>query len=272
MAYSTGNVNGSFNPFDQQFNILLPDGVTPFTAVMSDIYVVQQSAVSQAIAQGIQIGAAVLLLITLLLVTKKEKLLSLVFVMNALALLFVMLRGVLSLCVITGPLYNFYRYEVSYYQGIGNARAVSAAGEVMSCLLSVAILISLVLQVRIVCCNLEAWKRRAINIVAGLVAFAAGGIRFALMVINIDWNIVNVATVTQNQFEDISKLASASNITLVVSIGISALIFCLKLYFAIRLRHSLGIKQFGSMQIIFVMGCQTMITPCKFFQIQVTLS
>jgi pheromone alpha factor receptor len=138
----------------------------------------------------------------------------------------------------------------------------------MACLLTIAIQISLVLQVKIVCCNLETWKRRTIMIFSGLTAFTASGIRFALMVINIDWNIVNVATVTQSQFDALSSFASASNITFVVSICISAIIFCSKLFFAIRLRHSLGMKQFGSMQIIFVMGCQTMISPCKFFHVR----
>ncbi len=198
MASSNWKVDPSFDPFHQTFNVIMPDGVTPFNATMDDVYLVQQSAISQAIAQGIQIGAAIILIVTLLLITRKEKLFSLVFVMNALALLFIMLRGVLSLCVVTGPLYNFYRYELSYYQGIGNARAISAAGEVMTCLLTIAIEVSLVLQVKIVCCNLQAWKRRAIMTICTLSAFNASGIRFGLMVINIDWNIVNVATVNQN--------------------------------------------------------------------------
>ena len=272
MEHGSVSYNTSFDPFDQDFTILFPDGITAFNANMADIYLVQQSAVSQAISQSIQIGAAILLLTTLLLITRKEKLLSLVFVMNALALVFVLLRGVLAICTVTGPLYNFYRYEVSYYRGIGNARAISSAGEVMSCLLIIAIQISLALQVKIVCCNLEAWKRRTINIISVLTAFTSSGIRFALMVTNIDWNIAKVETVSAAEFDTLGKLASASNITFVVSICISAIIFCSKLFFAIRLRHELGMKQFGSMQIIFVMGCQTMISPRKFFHVQVEFS
>lgn len=198
-----------------------------------------------------------------MLVTRKEKLLSMVFMVNALALLFVTIRGIIFLCVITGPLYNFYRYTLSYYNDMGNAKANSAAGEVITCLLTILVQLSLVLQVQIVCCNLEDWKRRGIMALSGLSAFTASAVRFALMVLNIHWNILNVERESQRTFNTLGKVASASNITFVISIGISAIIFSGKLWFAIRNRRALGIKQFGAMQIIFVMGCQTMLTPRK---------
>ena len=253
--------NASFDPWTQQFTIILPDGVTPLIANMADIATIQQAAVNTSIAQGTQIGAAVMLLVTLLLITKGEKMRSAVFLLNASSLFFVIIRGIIALSVTTGPLYDFYRYETGDYVDMGNTKALSVAADVMSFLLTIAIQLSLLMQVRIVCCNLETWKSRIINSVNIFAVFTAIAIRAALMVVDIDWNIVHLASETRTQFETFGRLASAANITLVVSIAISAIIFCAKLGFAIEARRSMGMTQFGPMQIIFVMGCQTMCTP-----------
>jgi pheromone alpha factor receptor len=258
-------ISSKFNPFDQTFHLLYPNGQEVVTARMADIFLVQQQAVSQAITQAVQIGMCMILLVILLLVTRKEKLLSMVFLVNVLALLCVSLRGILALCVVTGPLYNFYRYEVGYYDNMGDAKTISTAGEVMSCLVTIFIQFSLVFQAKIVCSGLDTWKGIALVGINCVAALSSATIRFALMVLNIKWNILHVQDETQTQFDTLGTLASATNITLVISIGVSTLIFTGKLWFAIRNRRQLGMKQFGPMQIIFVMGCQTMFTPRKFF-------
>ena len=256
-------INNTFDPWRQTFTLLMPDGVTPFFSVVGEINAVQKKAILLSICQSTQVGGALILLLTLLLVTKEDKRRSIVFLLNSLALLFVVLRGVLSLCLYTGPFYDFYRWKIMYYDNIGNAGAISAAGEVMSFFLTLTIEASLVFQVRIVCCNLSTFRRAAINTFNTLVASIAVCIRFALMVLNIDWNIAHLDTMTNAHYRQLSALASATSITLATSIGISALIFCGKLWFAIEARRSMGMTQFGPMQIIFVMGCQTMCTPRK---------
>ncbi len=253
--------NVTFDPFTQPITLLAPDGTTPVTVSLADVMVLQRTASYQNISQGVQTGAASILLLALLLITGKEKRRSHVFIFNALALLLIAIRGILSFVLCTGPLFNFYRWELMYYGDIGGTKSISAAGEVLSFLITVTIEISLAMQVRIVCCNLATFKRVAINITNGIGAFVVCGLRFALMVLNITWGIVGLETSTRSQFDTISTFASATNIALVISIGISTIIFCAKLGFAIRSRRSLGMKQFGPMQIIFVMGCQTMIGP-----------
>ena len=257
-------INDSFNPWAQTFRIKTPDGTTSFLMTVHDISAVQQSAVLQSACAGVQAGAGLILLVVLSLVTKNDKRRSMVFLLNSLALVFVVLRGIISLAVFNGPFYDFYRWALMYYEGIGNAKAVSAAGEMMTFFLILMIELSLVLQVRIVLCNLSSIRRGIINVFNAFVAFVSIAVRFALAVLNINWNIAHVETQTQSQFTTLSELASAANITLVISIGISALIFCAKLGFAIEARRSMGMKQFGPMQIIFVMGCQTMFTPRKY--------
>ncbi|KAK5170496.1 pheromone alpha factor receptor [Saxophila tyrrhenica] len=256
--------NATFDAFNQPVTVLGPDGTTPVAISISDVMVLQQSAVGQSISQGIQLGAALMLLLTLVLITNKEKRRSCVFLFNAAALFLVALRAILSLVAYTGPLFNFYRWETMYYNDIGSAQAVSAAGEFISLLLIVVIEISLAMQVRIVCCNLATFQQLAVNTINVVTTITVIGLRFALMVVNITWNIEGLTSMTEWQFKMINRFAAATNITLVISIGISTVIFCAKLGFAIESRRSLGLKQFGPMQIIFVIGCQTMCTPLIF--------
>ena len=256
-------INPAFDPWNQLVNITWPDGTTTVSVPLHDVMALQRSAVYQAISGGLQTGAAFLLLIVLLLVTNKEKRRSWVFILNVLALVFTIGRGVISFAVFDGPFFNFYRWILRYYDGTDDAKAVSAAGEVVTFLITVTIEMSLVLQVRIVCCNLTALQQLGINMLNMLVAFVVSALRFSLMVLNIAWAIEGIEQQTLRQFEMVSTLASAANITLVISIGISSVIFCAKLAFAIRSRRSMGMTQFGPMQIIFIMGCQTMCTPRK---------
>ena len=255
-------VNSSFDPYSQDFTIIEPDGVTPLVVSVDSIRSVQWNTALQSIMEGTQIGAALILLLALCLMTKTDKRRSLVFILNATALLLVALRGIFSCLVYTSAFYDWYNWQLHWYEGVSGAKTVSAFAEFWTFMLILTIEMSLVLQVRIVCCNLSPFKRHLINISNVLAAIATVCVRFALMIMNIDWNIMNIENENGWQFSRISTFASAANITLVISIGYSAVVFCAKLALAIEARRSMGMKQFGPMQIIFVMGCQTMCTPC----------
>ncbi len=258
-----GNGTG-FDPFNQPVTLLAPDGLTKVTFPLSQVMELQQSVVCQAISSAIQTGAALILLLTLILITNREKRRSLVYLLNAFALLIIFVRGILTFFAYTGPFFNFYRWELQYYTNLRSGQDLSVAGEIMGFLLIAAIEFSLALQVRIVCCDLPTAQRLTVNAINALVAFIVAGVRFALMVLNILWNIVGVEYETEAQYHILGRLESATNITFVVSVGISTVLFCTKLAFAIASRRSLGMTQFGPMQIIFIMGCQTMCTPREY--------
>jgi len=258
--------NKSFNPYEQSFYLTLADGVSKGEASLADINILRQLSVYQAISQGAQIGAAAILLTAIVLMTKSAKRRSWVFIMNALALFLVVVRGIFQLAVVTGPFYEFFRWETSHYTDTGHAKAVSICGEVAAFLLTFAIEMSLFMQVRIVCCNLSNPRRAFINIANGLIIFLAICMRFVVMVLSVNWGIANLENQQGWQYALINKMASAANICLVISIGFSTVIFTAKLALAIRSRRSMGMKQFGPMQIIFIMGCQTMLTPRKSVQ------
>lgn len=252
----------TFDPLNQNFTILTPDGETAFSVALSFVNEVQANTVRQGIIIGSQVGAAALLLVCLMLVTKKDKRRSVIFILNALALLLVVIRGIFEGIVFTGPFYDWYRYLTWDYLNTKQAQAVSVCSEVAGVLLIVVLELSLVFQVRIVCCTLQPVWCHLVNTVNMFVALLVAGARLGLAVLNIHWNILGIQHETAWQFHRLNRLASALYLLFVIGIGISAAIFCTKLAFAIRRRHSMGITQFGPTQIIFIMGCQTMIAPC----------
>lgn len=253
--------NKTFDPFDQAFTVLAPDGTTQVTIPLAFVQEVQWTTVAEGICVGTQIGAATLLLILLILTTKREKLRSVVFILNTLALLFVILNGIFLGVVYTGPFYDWYRYSTFYYANTRHAKAVSMCSELLTVLLYIVLELSLVLQVRIVCCTLEPIWRHSVNIFNIFVAIVVVGARLGEAAVDIKWNILGVQDETMQHLHVLNRFASAVSILFAGSIGISAFIFSAKLAFAIRRRWSLGITQFGPMQIIFIMGCQTMMGP-----------
>jgi pheromone alpha factor receptor len=158
------------------------------------------------------------------------------------------------------------------YTDTAAAIRVSVVAEVFGFLVLFFIELSMMFQVRIVCVNLSAIKRRAITCSSICVALTVCTIRFTLMIVNADWSIVHGNDMTEQQKQTIDKLGSVSNITTIVSIIFFNVIFVTKLGIAIKHRHSMGMKQFGPMQIIFVMGCQTLFIPGKSSHLPSTLS
>lgn len=255
--------NNSFDPFTQRFDIFLQDGISPIDTSITDIDVLLRLSVYQAISQAAQLGAAAVLTAAIFLMTSSEKRRSSVFILNAISLLLVVLRGIFQLSTIQGPFYEWFRWKTQQYIDMGNARAVSACSEATSVLLTIAILSSLYVQVSIVCCNLSDARRYIINISNALVIATAVAMRLTLGILNIKYNIM-MTDGNWHEFQMYGGFASAANITLVLAIAFSTVIFTAKLAFAIKARRSMGMKQFGPMQVIFVMGCQTMFTPRKY--------
>lgn len=253
----------TFDPFNQVVTVLAPDGTTPIPIPLAFIQQVQSNTIAMGIVQGTQLGAAALLLVCLFLITKKDKLRSLLFILNAVALFLVVIRGIVSGIGFTGPFFDWYRFSTQYYANTDHAKAVSVAADLLTLLLTIVIEMSVLLQVRIVCCTLEPIWRHAVNVSNTLMAAVVIGMRLAVSTLTIKWNILGVQHETEWQFEHLTKFAKASNIAFIVSIGISVTVFCGKLAFAIHRRRSMGMKQFGSMQVVLIMGCQTMILPCK---------
>ncbi|KAJ8611124.1 hypothetical protein MRB53_038119 [Persea americana] len=205
-----------------------------------------------------QIGASVMLLVALLLLTRPEKRKTPIFALNAAALFLNTIRSILQCLYFTGSFYDFYIFFTgSQYLVPSSEYATSITGVVFTFFVLLCIEASLTFQTRAVCAAMDEKLRLPAIGLSTIVALTAVAFRFALTIKNC---MAITAVEHEERPEKFQWVAAASNYTTLASICFFSLIFVVKLGFAMQQRKKLGIKQFGPMQIFFIMGCQTMIT------------
>lgn len=249
--------NSTFNPFRQSFTLTDSSG-EEFPVSLADLDAFYQYGLQNCIVAGTQIGAAFVLFVVLLLLTKPEKRTSPIFIINTLALIFDIIRCVLSCLYFTGPFEEAYAYFSEDYSHVRTRDyAMSVMKAVFSFLMLVCVEASLCLQTQVVCVTLRQSYRHAIFALSILVALMTIAIRFVFMVENA------ILIIQLKQVSSLAQMANATNITITLSICWFCAVFVAKLGVALRQRHRLGMGYFGPMQIIFIMGCQTLIVPRK---------
>lgn len=252
----------SFDYYEQNITLLSKSGVN-YTVPLSEIDTFVQYNVRVCINYGCQLGASVVLIIILLLLTQREKRGSAVFLLNALALLFNIIRLVFQVVHFETGFEKIYPYFTYDYSAVETgAYVVSIFSTVFSTLLVICIQISLMLQTQVVCASLRRRYRVALLGFSFVVALVPIGLRFGWMVMNCIY-IMNVAYMSP-----IWWLESATNIAITISICFFCTVFVTKLGFAIRQRRRLGVRDFGPMKVIFVCGCQTLTIPAIFSIVQ----
>ena len=250
MASSTG-----FNPYQQSFILYEADG-TPFNVTIPelDAFVFYNDQI--CITYGAQIGASIVLFIVLLLLTKRDKRTSFIFIINALALVLNIIRMVCASIYFTGPFIETYAYfSQDFSQVHAKDKAVSVVSATFTALMLLCVETSLCLQARVVCITLRPIYRNVIFLISILIALVAVAFRFALCIEN---NILIVQAAAEGS---LNWLANATDIATTISICCFCAIFVTKLGFALYQRKKLGLVQFGPMQILFIMGCQTLVIP-----------
>lgn len=244
-----------FDPFNQSFTLRTADGTAfDITVPMVDEYA--QYAIRISINYGSQLGASLVLFLILLLLTRPEKRTSSVFILNAAALLLNAGRLLCQSIFFTTPFAHFYAYFAGDFSRVpASAYAESILGVVLATLLLICVETSLVLQTQVVCATIRRRYRHLLLAVSAAVALTPVGFRFGFMVENCK-AIIDASTTHHVQW-----LESTTNIVTTVSICFFCAVFVAKLGVAIRMRKSLGVREFGPMKVIFVMGCQTLVIP-----------
>lgn len=246
----------TFSIYNQTFNITGPDGLTQVTLSMDELIQYQNEMNNESISFGTQLGASLVLLLILILVTKQEKRKSWIWCLNVMALLFNSITLGLLCTAQTGGFSNLVNILLDAYQDLSSSDYRNAiAAVVFTVPANFSIMASLVLQVRVVCVAAGSVQKAAITAFCSVLMVLVVSYRIALAVVNIQ-NILGVTAAT-----NLLAIASGDAISRAVAIAVFSAIFCSKLGMAIRQRRKLGIQQFGAMQIIFIMGCQTMIFP-----------
>lgn len=244
--------------YTQQFVLYAPDG-SQFTTSMDEIDWLRHFGVRVAINWATQIGASIILLLVLLLLTRREKRNSSIFIMNGLCLVLNTIRSILQCVYLTTPFFHPYAMVASDFSRVTPAnRAVTIASNTMTLLLATSIMVSLSLQVWVVSITAKPLHKWIIMSVTSLTAAVAIGYRFAVTIIS------NKQTLKDEGMEQYNGLVNDMYITFAVAVWAYCAVFTFKLGHALLARKRLRMTQFGPMQIIFIMGCQTMVIPGQY--------
>jgi pheromone alpha factor receptor len=255
---STGFLPGE-NGYNQSIRLLFPDG-SPFNVSMVDLTVMNSVNIGMAITYGIQIGLAFIMLIVTLLVTQKAKRWSLIFVCNVAALALDIPCSVLITAWLASIWNNPYVYFTHDTSRISRGNVVtSILPQPFKLLEIIAIQLSIITQVRVVLITSPAFFRRCIIAVIFTLSLITMSMEIGLSVVNAK-QIAGMADPLPIQ----PRLAQAANIMLCIFIACAMLVFIWKLAYALKNRRNLGLVNFGPMQVIFIMGVQTMVGPSEF--------
>ncbi|KAJ5930128.1 Fungal pheromone mating factor STE2 GPCR [Penicillium verhagenii] len=245
----------SFNPEEQVLTFHDRNG-QPFSVPLPDLNEFVQYNVQVCIDYGTQLGATFVLFIVMILLTRRDKRRSTIFILNGLALTFNFLRLLFQCISYTTGFESIYPYFSGDYTDVKTgAYAISIVAVIFETLLVVCFEFSLVFQVHVICATLRRRYRRVLFVVSILMALVPIGFRLGWMVMNCK------EIITLSSLQDIWWLEKACGIVITISISFFCLIFVTKLGFAIRQRRRLGIRDFGPMKAIFICGCQTLIVP-----------
>ncbi|RAL01830.1 alpha-factor pheromone receptor STE2 [Aspergillus ibericus CBS 121593] len=247
-----------FDPFTQNVTMRTADG-TPFEVNVQAIDDLLQYCIRICINYSAQLGASIVLFVILLLLTRPEKRRSSVFVLNSSALLSNIARLICQILYFTSAFVRVYPSFAGDFSRVPtSAYANSIIAVVFYTLLVICIEASLVLQVQVICANFGRVYRHILLTFSIVVALIPIGFRMALMV----ENAISIMNAESNKL--LIWLSSTENIVFTISICFFCAVFVTKLGFAIRQRRRLGVRDFGPMKVIFVMGCQTLVIPAFF--------
>jgi pheromone alpha factor receptor len=244
-----------FNSWTQSITLHNEDG-SIFTVNMGNVDEIRLYAARLGITYGTQIGASLLLLLILLLLTRASKRKSCIFLINALCLTANTIRCILLGCYVTSTLLNPYSQLSGNYSHVTRDDLVtSTAANVFTLIVTVLVMASLSLQVWVVCITTAPVQRHLIMGTTTVMACIAIGYRAAFVILNIK------QTLSLQSLQPYGNVVLASYITQAVAIWLFSCVFTYKLGYAIIQRRKLKMPQFGPMQIVFIMGCQTMLIP-----------
>lgn len=245
----------SFDPYQQSFTLEDQNG-NPFNVTIPDVDSFVQYTAQTLINYACQLGACIVLVFVLLLLTKESKRTSPIFIVNTLALILNIIGNATAIVYFTGPFNEVYAYfGQDYSRAHRSDYATSVVSTFMWFLVMVCVEISLCLQTRAVCVTLRKTYRYAIYVLSFMIASVSIAVRLAYSIENA------IAIVTLAGGNALANLQTATTTTTTITICWFCVVFITKLAFALHQRQKLGLGKFGPMQIIFIMGCQTLFIP-----------
>lgn len=254
-----------FDPFNQTLTFLGADGITPINVTMGDIEAWRKFILTNAIATSAQIGAALVMIVVVLMLNSFENLRKPMSILNIASLVLSALSNILLMTYYPSSWTTFYVWFSGDNSFVSrSAFATSIAADIFGPIYLTALELSLLYQTKVMWCKLSTDRHRwAILSIGFFVAMVAVSFNVAQSTMNI------IATYDTAFFNNPawSWIVRAVDITYTVSIWFFCLSFGLKLALALYSRHRMGLTQFRPYQIVGIMAGCTMVLPCKFFLI-----
>jgi pheromone alpha factor receptor len=245
-------MDASFNPHKQYISFFNADGTT-VSVGMHELDMIAQTNVKVVTVFASQLGGCFVLLVLLAILTTPDRRRAPLFIVNLLSLALVVIRSVLQILYFLGPWAETYNYVAYYYQDIPmKDKLISIWAVAIQLVLHTCIMGSLILQVSIVYAAVQR-VRTIMVLVSSAIAAISTGFFFTVVVQN------SKAILDGKGYN--TWVYKASRGIYAGAIFFFALIFVIKLGLAIHQRRILKLQKFGPLQIIFIMGCQTMIIP-----------
>jgi pheromone alpha factor receptor len=247
-----------FDPFAQHFELTRSDG-TAIELSVDQIDGMRVYLATLATTYGAQFGATFTLLLVLLLLTRAEKRKSSIFIINVSCLTANAIRCVLLSCYTTSTLMNPYLQLAGEFGHVTKRDlATTVTANIFTVIVMILVMISLSIQTWVVCVTTAPFQRYIIMGATTIVALVAAGYRAAFVILNVRETLnFEFASANIRIYQD-TYIAQAA------AIWFFSCIFTYKLGHAIHQRRKLKMPQFGPMQIVFIMGCQTMLIPGSF--------
>ena len=253
------STNSSFDPYAQNFTILMADGVTTVTASISDVDSFFYYNMASCINYGAQMGACLLMFFVVAVLTRESNRLKFVSIINLLSLFFGFLRALFLALYFVSPWSETYASLTLDFSGVPrSAYATSIVGTVIPLLMTITVNMSLVYQAHTVCKNIHDRNQRiGITGFSILVFLLAVGFRFAEAITN------SIAIMAAGNYYVKAWIQTGTLATETISIWFFSVIFTGKLLWTLYNRKRMGWKQWSAVRILAAMGGCTLIIPCK---------
>jgi pheromone alpha factor receptor len=208
------------------------------------------------IVYGFGMGMCAVMFIAMIALSKPEKRRTVIFGLNLSALLFQFIRCLTDAINFTsvansleidflstwafmtgaawGTLYLFFAFSVLWYA---------------------VILTSLVLQVRVVFAA-EPTSQKLVTVGLSLTAFVTFAFNLTNQSMDLNYLIHYGSGLSSNMVRTVAEAM------FVTDVGLTSLIFVVKLFYLIHRRRRMGFTRFGPLQVIMIMGVQCLLAPC----------
>lgn len=222
--------------------------------VLEQLY---QNKLRSAILFGVRVGAAILTLIAMHLVSKKSRT-KLLFLANQMSIIMLIVHAALYFRFLLGPFASILMmttFLMDPKRDDTNDINVSVATNVFVLLMILSVQLSLAVQTRSV---FHAWLKSRIYITVALILLS--------LIVFTFWTthtIVSCYALTHktNVLEHMGWTRLASDVSFATSISIASLVLLAKLVTAIRVRKTLGKKPLGYTKVLVIMSTQSLVVP-----------